>query len=163
MPKLTKQCYLCKQEFKKEELVDYASENAKIMHSYCPKCLKEKQEKDRFANVVCKIFGIKAPGPRIWTERKRLIETYGYTDNIIINCLEYIYNIEKKKKLAESLCLVKPPMVEKMMQYKREEERKQKIMIAAMKNSTQMKTYVVPVKENNIKKQEWDSDEWLDD
>lgn len=157
-----KQCYACKQKFKKEELVDYASEGAKTLHSYCLKCLKEKQEKDRFSQKVCSIFGIKAPGPRIWTERKRLIDTYGYTDNIIIDCLDYIYNVQGRKKLSDSLCLVNPSAVEKMLKYKKEKDVKAKMLVQAAKNET--KDYIVPIKENTSSfKTNWEPDDWLED
>lgn len=145
--KATKQCFECKQQFRREELVDYAGINAKTMHSYCPKCLKEKQARDKFAEKVCMIFGIKTPGPRIWTERKRLINTYGYTDNIIIDCLDYIYNVEHKKKISESLFLIQPPMVEKMRKWKKENEYKTNQLMRAM--APEMKEYIIPVKENN--------------
>lgn len=115
----TLKCYECKESFPKETLVSYAAPGSTVMHNYCPKCLKEKQERDRFAQKVCEIFGLKSPGPRIWTERKRLFNTYGYTDGVIIDCLDYIYNVKKLKKLSESLALVTPPMVEKMKEWKR--------------------------------------------
>lgn len=122
MAKLTKKCFSCKEEFRKEELIDYAGPRAKNMQSYCKTCLKEKQARDNFSEKVCIIFGIKMPGPRIWTERKRLIDTFGYTDDTIIDCLEYIYNVKNYKKLAESLCLVKPEMVDEMMRYKKSQD-----------------------------------------
>jgi len=144
--KLTKKCYGCKQEFRREELVDYAGPAAKTMQSYCPKCLAEKQAREKFSDKVCMIFGIKAPGPRIWTERKRLIETYGYTDDVIVDCLEYIYTVEKKKKFAESLTLIKPPMVEKMKRWKASEDYKARELVRATK--MQVREFVVPIKEN---------------
>ncbi len=159
--RLTKQCYGCKQQFLKKELVDYASSNAKILHSYCPNCLREKQARERFSNKVCAIFGIKTPGPRIWTERKRIQETYGYTDDVIVDCLDYIYNVVKKDKIAESLCLVTPNMVDKMIAYKKRQQYEGiKITQAA---ATEMKEFVVPIKENQgINKTNWDPDLFLD-
>lgn len=160
--RLTKQCYNCKEQFRKTELVDYASPRSKAMYSYCPKCLKERQARDLFFDKVCTIFGLKSPGPRIWTERKRLQETYGYTDDIIIDCLDYIYCVEKKKKLAESLCLVNPTTVEKMLQYKSAKEHEGLSIAQAAQIET--KEYIVPIKENNKQKKEsWDPDDWLDD
>ena len=107
------------------------------------------------------IFGIKTPGPRIWTERKRIQETYGYTDDVIVDCLDYIYNVVKKDKIAESLCLVTPNMVDKMIAYKKRQQYEGiKITQAA---ATEMKEYVVPIKENQeINKTNWDPDLFLD-
>ena len=119
---LTKQCYECKQQFRREELVDYASPKAKITHSYCRACLEKKQARDNFSAKVSEIFGIKSPGPRIWTERKRLFETYGYTDDTIIDCLDYLYKVEKYKKFVESIALVTPTTVERAQRYKKKKE-----------------------------------------
>lgn len=160
--KLTKKCYGCKQDFRREELIDYASPTAKTMQSYCPSCLAEKQAREKFSNKVCMIFGIKSPGPRIWTERKRLIETYGYTDDIIIDCLEYIYTVEKKKKFAESLCLINPPTVEKMKKWKASEEYKARDLARATK--MQVREFVVPIKENTkTNKEILNADDFLEE
>ena len=162
MAERTLKCYGCKESFPKSQLINYASIHAKNAQNYCPKCLKEKQDREFFAEKVCKIFGLKSPGPRIWTERKRLIDNYGYTDSIIIDCLDYIYNIEKKKKLSESLFLVNPVMVDKMVQYKKSQNNEAMRLAAAMQTKT--KEYVAPVqKQKQIKKIEYDPDEWLED
>lgn len=160
--KKTKKCYECKQDFLKTELVSYASPRAATMHDYCKKCLAEKQARDAFSDKVCTIFGIKVPGPKIWTERKRLIEKYGYTDNIIIDCLDYIYNVEHIKKKSETLYFITPTMVDKMMTYKRQQNYNAiKITQAA---AMETKEYVVPIKENKEQiKTQWDPDEFLDD
>lgn len=150
-----KQCFGCKEKFPKEQLVDYAAPGTKVMHSYCPKCLAEKQEKVRFQEAVCSIFGIKSPGPRIWAERKRLIDKYGYTDGTIIDCLDYIYKVKKAKKLAESLYLVTPTMVEEMMSYKRSQG-------AVGGPMPQYKKYLVPTEENTKKaRQELNPDDYI--
>ena len=156
--RLTKQCHSCKQEFRKTELVDYATPGTKTMYSYCSKCLEEKHKREAFAKKVCMIFGLKSPGPRIWTERKRLIDTYGYTDDTIVDCLDYIYNIEHKKKLVESICLVNPSTINKMINYKQTKVRQ---MTQAL--GTETKEYVVPIKEKIVQKDEWNPDDWLDD
>lgn len=160
MAKETRTCYECKNKFQIKEMIQYASPRAKTMHWYCPKCLKDKQSRDNFADKVCQIFGLKNPGPRIWTERKRIIQTYGYTDETIIDCLDYIYRIEKYKKFTESICLVKPPMVEKMMQYKKLQQAKSINLARAI--NTQMNECIVPIKENKesytIK---YNPDDWI--
>lgn len=155
-----KQCFGCKQQFRVEELVDYAPLTAKITHSYCRACLKEKQDRDNFSNKVCQIFGIKTPGPRIWTERKRLIEKYGYTDNIIINCLEYIYNVLKKKKVSESLYAITPNIVSDMINWKNGQMYIAEDIVKAAE--TKFVTHLVKIKENTTSnKTNWDSDDWL--
>lgn len=155
-------CFSCKELFPVNNLTKHAGTNAKEFHRYCAKCLAEKQERERFSDTVCHIFGIKSPGPRIWTERKRLILTYGYTDDIIINCLKYLYDIEHLKKLQETIYLVNPTNVDKMLKWQREQAAKAALIGAATNVST--KEYIVPVQENNkVIKKELNPDDWLND
>ena len=158
---LTKKCFGCKEVFRKTELVECFSASGKTSNWYCPKCLKEKHSREYFTSKICEIFGIQTPGPRIWTERKRLIEKYGYTDNIIIECLEYLYTIEKKDKLSDSLCLVNPISVEKMMQYKKIQQAKANSLMLAMNQQTV--EYIVPMKKETHQKTSINPDDWLKD
>lgn len=164
MAKETYKCYGCKQFFRKEELVEHASNRAKELHRYCPKCLKEKQDSEFFADKICEIFGIKAPGPLIYTQRKRIKQEYGYTDQTIIDCLEYIYNVEWKKKLSESLYFVKPEYVEKMLKYKQNKETEEHQIVNAI-GAFKTEEHIVPIKEiENNKTSVYDNiDEWLND
>ena len=150
--RLTHKCYGCGESFRKTDMIEIFSASGKTSQWYCPKCADEKHAREAFSDKVCQIFGIKAPGPRIWTERKRLRDTYGYTDNIIIDCLDYIYSIKKMKKLSESLALIKPSIIEEMMNYKKREESNNNKIIAAM--NTEMKEYVVPLPKRKEKKKE---------
>ena len=160
--RLTHQCYGCKESFLKSSMVKIFSASGRTSQWYCPKCADEKHAREAFSDKVCQIFGIKTPGPRIWTERKRLQNTYGYTDNIIINCLDYIYNVKKMKKLSESLALIKPLMVEEMMAYQKREEFNNNKIIAAM--NTEMKEYIVPLpKRKEKKKEKMNPDDYLFD
>lgn len=155
-------CFSCKELFPVNSLTEYAGINAKEFHKYCSKCLEEKKEREKFSDTVCRIFGIKSPGPRIWTERKRLILTYGYTDDIIVNCLKYLYDTKHLKKLQETICLVNPTNVDKMLKWRREQATKALLIGAATNTST--KEYIVPVQENNkVIKEELNPDDWLDD
>lgn len=156
--KATKKCFKCKQEFRREELIDYAAPGTISMHSYCCNCLEEKHAQERFAAKVCQIFGIKTPGPRIYAERKRLRDRYGYTDDTIVDCLDYIKNVKKKKMVSESIYLVTPTIIEEMMAYK-----------SALSNqivraiATEMHEYVTPIIEPTEKKKEkLNPDDWLD-
>lgn len=160
--KLTRLCSGCKESFRKTELVEYFSASGKTSNWYCPKCLEEKQARERFSNKVCQIFGLKTPGPVIWTQRKRIMSEYGYTDDTIIDCLDYVYNVMKIKKLSESLYFVKPEMVEKMRVWKNQQSVKAGSIAAAVAN-TEMKTYIVPVRENTHKKKEIDISEGVFD
>lgn len=154
------QCHECKDKFRRDELISYATLRSKTAYNYCKNCYQEKLARERFSEKVCNIFGIKAPGPRIWTERKRLKDTYGYTDDVLIDCLDYIYKVEKKKKFSESLCLINPTLVDKMMSYKRREQNKNNKIVSAI--NMQTNEYFVSIKENTEKKNnKWNPDDWL--
>ena len=114
----TYKCHNCHQIFRAEEIIEYASLNSKTSYRYCKNCYEQQKSRDEFSNKICEIFGIKRPDVKIWTQRKYLIDTYGYTDNIIIDCLDYVYNVEKFKKQKSTLGLVNPISVEKMIKYK---------------------------------------------
>ena len=150
---LTRKCYGCKQDIRKDEMIQYASISGKTSYWYCPSCYEERVARERFQMKVCQIFGLKSPGPLIWTQRKRLQEIYGYTDDAIVDCLEYIYNVEHMQKLKESLGLVNPRSMAEMKKW-RAAGKAQAGGIAAAIATTQMKEYVVPVRENKRKKEE---------
>lgn len=157
---LTRVCAGCKQKFRKDEMVEYSSVTGKTSHWYCHSCLEERLERERFSNKVCEIFGIKSPGPIIWTQRKRLKNEYGYTDGAIIDCLDYIYNVEHMKKLSESLVLVNPKSMAKMKKW-RAAQKAQASSIAAAIANTEMKEYIVPIQEKKKEKQEINLDDAL--
>lgn len=144
--KLTLKCFQCKQEFPRDEIVKYAAPGTKTYQNYCPKCLEEKKKRETFTKVVCGIFGIKAPGGRIWSDRKRLIEVYGYTDEIICDALEYLYNVKNVKKLSESLVMITPTVVDEMMRYKREKGTQKNILENLM--NKEYKYEIIKVREN---------------
>lgn len=157
---ITRKCAGCKQEFHKDELIQYASLSGKTTYWFCKDCYEEKLAREKFSNKVCEIFGIKSPGPRIWTERKRLKNTYGYTDDSIVDCLDYIYNVVKKNKLAESLVLVNPRSMANMKSWKATKKAEAGVIAAAMAN-TQTVEHIVSIKENNNKREEINLDDAL--
>ena len=162
MAKATLVCHVCHLIFRREEMVKYATLNAKTAYWYCPDCLKEVQENEWFANEICRIFGTKRPGQQIYTERKKLKEKYGYTDKTIINCLNYVYEVEKIKKLKSTLYFVNPTNVEKMAQYNRTKENVGNSIAQAAKS--EYKEYIVPIKEDKKKeKPQFDFDSFFDD
>lgn len=157
----THKCFKCKEVFRNEEMVEYSGPRSNTKHWYCKQCHDKQIEKDRFSDTVCRIFGIKLPGAMIWTQRERLINEYGYTDDTIIQCLEYIYNVEKYKKIKPTLGLVTPTNIDKMRQYQRTKKNNSLNLAHAMQ--TEYKEYIVPVQEFKQKKQELlNPDDWLE-
>ena len=133
--KLTRKCHGCGQDIFKDEMIQYSTLSGKTSYWFCKTCYEEKMARERFQDKVCQIFGIKSPGPLIWTQRKRLQDTYGYTDDAIVDCLDYISWRAGKKAQASSL--------------------------AAAIINTEVKEYIVPVQENKKKKKEINLDDAL--
>ena len=158
--KLTRKCHGCGQDINKNEMLQYSTLSGKTSYWYCKDCYEERLARERFQTKVCTIFGIKSPGPRIWTERKRLMDAYGYTDDAIVDCLDYIYNVEHMNKLTESLALVNPRSMTNMKSW-RAFKKAQASGIAASIANTEMKEYIVPVRENTTKKKEINLDDAL--
>ena len=157
---LTRKCHGCKQDIMKDEMIQYATLSGKTTYWFCKSCYEERMARERFQNKVCEIFGIKSPGPRIWTERKRLIDTYGYTDDAIVDCLEYIYNVEHMNKLTESLSLVGPRSMNSMKVWRADKKARAGSIAAAIANM-ETQEYVVPVKEHKKVKKEINLDDAL--
>ena len=160
---LTRKCYGCKQDIRKEEMVQYSSPSGKTSYWFCKDCYNDKISRENFSNKVCEIFGITTPGPLIWTQRKRLQNTYGYTDDAIVDCLEYIYNVEHMNKLKESLGLVNPMNMEKMRKWRAKKNAQANSLVAAIAN-TEIREQVVKIRENTTKRKEINlEDALLDD
>lgn len=119
MPRTTLRCSQCKNDFRREEIIRYTPDGCKTEYKLCKKCYDEKIARKQFSDTVCRIFNLKAPGSRIWNDRKRIIDTYGYTDDIICKTLLYLYEIKKIKKLSESLIMVTPSSVNEMKTWER--------------------------------------------
>ena len=157
---LTRKCHGCKQDIRKEEMIQYTSLSGKSSYWFCKTCYEEKMARERFQTKVCQIFGIKSPGPVIWTQRKKLRDTYGYTDDAIVDCLEYIYNVQKKKILSESLVLVSPKSMAQMKAWRADQKARASGIAAAVAH-TEMKEYIVPIKENKKRREEINLDDAL--
>ena len=158
--KLTRKCHGCSQDIFKDEMIQYSTLSGKTSYWFCKTCYEEKMARERFQDKVCQIFGIKSPGPLIWTQRKRLQDTYGYTDDAIVDCLDYIYNVEHMNKLKESLGLVNPRSMANMKSWRAGKKAQASSLAAAIIN-TEVKEYIVPVQENKKKKKEINLDDAL--
>ena len=131
--KETRKCSKCGKEFLKQDLIQYTTFSGKTTYWLCETCYKEKIAREQFSSKVCEIFGLVSPGPRIWNERKRIQDKYGYTDNVIIDTLEYLYYVKKCNKYAESLYQVTPKNVQDMIVWKTNQEELSKTVKAETK------------------------------
>lgn len=157
---ITRKCYGCKQNIRKDEMIQYSTPSGKTSYWFCPSCYEEKLSKERFQNKVCQIFGIVSPGPLIWTQRKRLRDTYGYTDDAIVDCLDYIYHVAHMKKLKESLGLVNPRSMEEMRKWRAGKNAQASSIVAAIAN-TEVIRETVPISIKKNEKREINLDDAL--
>lgn len=158
---VTRKCKGCGQDIRKEEMIQYFTPSGKTSYWFCKDCYEDKISREKFQNKVCEIFGIKTPGPLIWTQRKRLKDTYGYTDDAIIDCLDYIYNIEHMNKLKESLGLVNPRSMNNMKAWRADKRARASSLVASIA-TMETKEYIVPIQEKKKKvKQEINLDDAL--
>lgn len=155
-------CFGCKNEFLREELISYSSPGTVVMHNFCKSCYEERLERDRFSYAVCRIFGIKSPGPIIWTQRKRLMKN-GFTDQMIIECLEYLYDTKKVKKYIESLGLVTYQLYEEMKAYKEWKQKSMPSFDAARLQEQASFVYVMPRENTEKEKEDLDPNDFLNE
>jgi hypothetical protein len=141
---VTRKCAGCKQDIRKEEMIQYFSITGKTSQWLCRDCYEEKIAREKFSDRICQIFGLKAPGPVIWTQRKKIKSEYGYTDDVILDTLDYVYNVKKIKKISETLFFVQPQLVEQMKKWKKNKEHEaQELMESTVKINK--KSELVPV------------------
>lgn len=139
-------CTVCKESLVGKETIHYRG------NYYCKYCYDEKVNRDNFQKKVCEIFSLKKPGPVIWTQRKRLLEK-GFTDDNIIKCLDYLYNVLGKKKISESLIYINSGTVGAAINYfKTKEKFEREILKAPVKREETKKELRTPPKK--IKEQE---------
>lgn len=105
-----KQCNDCKKRFKNSELIAVGSQ------LYCNECVKPARHREQFQKYVCWLFGIKAPGPLLWSQRKTFMDKYKYTDRDICDTLKYIYEIKGQYRSPVTLGLV-PSNYEEAKEY----------------------------------------------
>lgn len=157
---LTRKCHGCKQDIRKDEMIQYSSLSGKTSYWFCKDCYEERLARERFSLKVCQIFGLKSPGPVIWSQRQNIKNKYGYTDDAIVDCLEYIFNVRKFNKLYESLGLVNPRSMEEMRKW-RANKKAMASGVAASISTMEVHEYIPPVRENTSKKKKLNLDDAL--
>ena len=161
--RITRKCKGCGEQIHKDEMIQYASATGKTLSWYCKPCYEEKLARERFINKVCKIFQLKSPGPVIWTQRKRLQQQYGYTDDTIVDCLEFLYEVQKKGTLIESLGLITPKTVAAMKVWKSKQRALGGRLIAALDNTEIKERIINEIPEPKSTKKEISLDDGLYD
>ena len=152
-------CCSCKEKIPREEIIFYGSQENQM--KYCPTCYQEKRKREIFYDFVCELFGIRSPGPKIYSQRKRLKDSYGYSDEVIMKTLEYLYKIKKLNKGFETLGLVNPKNVDEALCYFADIEKEKEKM--ANFEPKKIKKIIVPVKPSERKVELINLDDYLED
>lgn len=128
-------------KYPRNEIIVYNS------RKLCPACYAQAVENEKFKMFICELFGVKSPGPKIYTQRKQLKEKYGFSDTTIMRTLEYVFRVKKMNKAYESLGLITPRMVDEAYEY----HKSQKGKIVELKEAKTVE-HVVSIKEPERKK-----------
>jgi hypothetical protein len=84
-------CSLCGTGVLKTEAQRHKNKN------YHPGCLCQQIEKEELSEYICRLFSLKAPGPRIYAQIKSFLDKYPhYTYKGIKQALEFFYEVQKK-------------------------------------------------------------------
>lgn len=75
---------------------------------YHPNCLEQQEKRTELLNYICMLFGLKKPGPIVFSQLKRFTQGYGYTYDGILKALKYHYEIKHgdKEKANEAIGIV---------------------------------------------------------
>jgi hypothetical protein len=91
MAKNIVKCSFCGQGVIKLEAQRYKNKN------YHSNCAELQKQKDELTEYICRLFSLKAPGPRIYAQIKSYLEKYPYYTYIgIKQALVYFFEIQKK-------------------------------------------------------------------
>ena len=158
MSKLVK-CAGCGLQVDKNEAIRYKDKN------FHKKCYEIQKDKDEIFKYVCELFGLKKPGPVIYSQLKRFMEKYPhYTYKGILNSLVYFYDVKhNSKEKANNAISIVPYIYQDAYNYY--------YSLFLAQQATQDKTLITKVKEiiikppkmRGTKQQFFDLGEWEDE
>lgn len=145
-------CFGCKKMFPRETLITYAARGG-TSYNFCTDCYQEKKKKEKFADYVCELFNLRAPGPMLYSQRKRLINQ-GFTDETIMMTLEYLYRVCSNDVTQATLGLVNSLSIESARQYYSKKEARSETLGEKVNNQKVTTHYFSVQKEKEVKKEE---------
>ena len=114
---------------------------------------------DFFRDTVQRIFGANANWPLMIKIRNRIKKQYGYSDKVMGDCLAYLHDVEKIK-IPANLSVINVKNIQKMKQYKRNQDAAASVITAAA--SIEIKEYSVPIQKEKEKSVEvWNINDLL--
>ena len=145
-------CSLCGLGVLKAEAVRYKNKN------YHADCKEKKVEKEELSEYICRLFSLKAPGPRINTQLKSFFEKYpNYTYKGIKQALEFFYEVQKKpKEKANQGIGIVPYVYVSAQEYFNNISLRQERVAEALSNSLNVQTQNIVVKKQEKEKKLYD-------
>jgi hypothetical protein len=145
-------CSLCGTGVLKTEAQRHKNKN------YHPGCLCQQIEKEELSEYICRLFSLKAPGPRIHTQIKSFLEKYpNYTRRGIKQALEYFYEVQKKPidKANQGIGIV-PYVYDAAQEYFNNISKRQERVADALSKALNTETQTIIVKKVEKKKNLYD-------
>ena len=141
-------CFECKENVLADDAVKADG------HCFHPKCYGIVLDKKNLMAYICKLFGLKSPGPVIYSQRKTFMEKYKYTDAGMLKTLQYLYEVQKTKieGAKERIGLIPYAYDEAQEYFKKEGIKKQEIARKMADAIANQKTEIIYIK--NIRKEE---------
>lgn len=120
---------------------------------YHKTCYEQIITKDELHEYICRLFNIKAPGPRNFAMISKYMNEKGYTYKGILNALKFFYDIQKHstEKANNSIGIV-PYVYDDAQQYFENLENKQEQVANEIKTVIQQETQVVKIAYKKEKK-----------
>ncbi len=119
---------------------DRSKENAEFIKGrwYHPTCAKTKHDKMDLDAYICKVFGLKTPGPVNNSLLKKYRDNYGYSYEGMLKALKYFYEVKRQSidKAEEKIGIIPHIYQDAQDYYFSFEKRKDKIAGSAIEENT---------------------------
>lgn len=121
--------------------------------NYHSECLKEQIDKEELTNFICRLFSLKAPGPRIYAQIKSYLEKNNYTYKGILQALQFFYEIQKHStdKSNQGIGIV-PYVYDAAQEYYNNISLRQERVATAISGSLDVQPTVIKVQKKEKKK-----------
>ena len=135
-------CFECKENVHSDDAVGADG------HYYHSNCYALTLDRKAFMTYVCQLFGLKAPGPVIYSQRKNFMTKYKYTDAGMLKTLKYLYEVQKNKVdgAKERIGLIPYAYDEAQEYYSSQENKKKEIANKMADAINNQKTEIIYVK-----------------
>ena len=133
----TVKCHHCNEQVDRKEAIKYKNYN------YHPHCYEQKKARDELSDYICRLFGLKRPGPVIYAQISQLMEEnkdFSYCG--IKQALIYYYEILKnpvKDQYKNTIGIVRYVYDDAQEYYKSLDEKRINIAATFSKNNINKK------------------------